>query len=167
MEIPKMTPSPSTRIIFVAVSLLVAFAFGRFTTPVKIKTVVKTVTVTKDVNKNENQSDKNTHKKVVQKEIDKPDGTKEIDTTTTEETDQSNKNKSETVAKTDHSQEQEKEVAKGSGRLTLSVLGGVNLHDIGSPLLGLAVTKSILGPITIGAWGLNDNTIGVSVGLDF
>lgn len=167
METLKMTRLLSNKNIFIAASLLVAFAFGRFTTPVKIKTVVKTITVTKDVNKNENQSNKNVHKKVVQKEVVKPDGTKEIDTTTTEDADQSNKNQSETVAKTNQSQDQEKEVVKGGGRLSLSLLGGVDLHDVGSPLLGLSVTKSILGPITVGAWGLNNNTLGISVGLDF
>jgi hypothetical protein len=36
-----------------------------------------------------------------------------------------------------------------------------------APTYGVSVTKQVLGPMTVGAWGLTNGTIGLSIGLNF
>lgn len=50
--------------------------------------------------------------------------------------------------------------------LNVSLFGGYNLYTP-KPIYGLSVTKQVFGPVTVGAWGLNNGTLGVSVGLEF
>lgn len=51
--------------------------------------------------------------------------------------------------------------------LNLSVLVGTSTSNFGQPMYGLSVNKEVLGPITVGAYGLNNGTFGVSLGLNF
>ncbi len=52
----------------------------------------------------------------------------------------------------------------GRSKVNLSALVGT---DFTSPAYGLHVSKEFLGPITLGAWGLTNKTVGLSVGLNF
>ena len=133
--------------------LIVAFAIGRYTVPVKTITVTKTVEVEKKT------SDYQDHKVVTIVDTKKPDGT---DTKTTIITDNRD-DKTTDDTKTDTSQT--KEVSKSSDHLTLSLLAGANVSALGTPIYGGMVSKSLLGPINIGAFGMTNKVIGFSLGV--
>jgi hypothetical protein len=149
-----------------AVALLTAFAFGRFTTPVKIKTEIKTVEVEK---KTDNiKQDKDLHKETTTTTVKNKDGSEETKTTVIEDTktDTSRKD-SDSVAT---STTQTKEVTRGSSPVTISLLAGASLtQGLGPSTLvwGGAITHPVLGPITIGLWGLTSKEFGASLGLTF
>jgi hypothetical protein len=159
--------------VFIAV---VAFAFGRYTTPekVKVETVTKTVEVEKKTHDATTQIDQNRNRKreIETVELVRPDGSKETRTKTVETT-ETNRDRTTTVSDREKStttrdEETRKEVSKASGSTVVSVLGGAKLDDwVSGKRYGLAVTRNVIGPVTIGVWGLNDTTCGLSVGLSF
>ena len=52
--------------------------------------------------------------------------------------------------------------------LNLSVLAAVNpVNRDFAPVYGASLTKEFIGPVTIGAFGLTNGTLGVSIGLNF
>ncbi len=72
----------------------------------------------------------------------------------------------------DHSQRTETDtkqsVAYQNPTLNVSVLvaNDFSIRAI-KPIYGVSVTKEVLGPITVGAFGLTSGTVGLSVGLNF
>lgn len=145
------------------VALLVAFAAGRFSAPVK--TVVETKTTTTEDTKTQSDTDTNVHKIVTQHEVIQPNGTKIIDTTTkddlnTQINDISNISLN---SQTDST----KTTVKDSKRLNLSLLAGGSITSLSQPIFGGHISGNILGPITAGVWGLSNSTAGCSVGLSF
>jgi len=143
-------------------ALMTAFAAGRFSTPVKIKTEIKTVEVEKK--SDEDKKNLDTHKETVVTETSKPDGTKQVVTQTTEDVKErtDDTTKADTQTATDSTKLQE----RSSQPVTLSALGGISLGT-GVPTFGGSVTKPILGPVTMGLWALSNGNAGVSVGLTF
>lgn len=153
-----------------------AFALGRYMTPEKIKIETKTVYQEKtdkskeeELNKNVNK-DKNTV--TTKTELTKPDGTK-IVKTVTKEAETTSKTTNKTTLTKEQSEkmlteETEELVEMGRNRVTISALGGVDFKNLtDKPVLGCHVSKPILGPITIGAWGLSSAVGGMSLGLQF
>lgn len=146
-----------TKIILIVLALLASYGFGRWSAPEKIKTTDTTKT---DVNRDK-------HKKTTITETEKPDGTKEKKTTITEDT--------ETTKKVDN--EKTSEITRASAKVTISALAGtgINLQPGGptlTPVFGLSMSKPILGPITVGVWGIGvygfgGGAAGASVGLTF
>jgi hypothetical protein len=132
--------------IAVIVLAVIAYAAGRYMSPDKIKTEVKTVEVEKIVTKVQ-------HKKVVIKE--NKDGSKETVIITDTKSDE--KGKSNTDIKN-------KEVTN-KGSFNISVLAGSSVPING--VLGISANKNILGPITVGAWGLTNGIAGLSLGINF
>ena len=52
--------------------------------------------------------------------------------------------------------------------LNVSALVGNDFSKgIGFPAYGVSVTKQILGPVTVGAFGLTTGVVGISIGLNF
>lgn len=151
------------KIIIAVAALLTAFASGRWLSPTKVVTEVKTVEVEKK--STQTNVDENKHKKTETKEVVKPDGTKETTTTIVE--DDSNKThtseKNIASSKTDTT----KEVSRSTSRLTLSALGGVKLPGTPEVVYGGMIQRDVLGPVGIGVWGLNNGTVGATVGLSF
>jgi hypothetical protein len=149
-----------TKIIIASVALLTSYAFGRFSAPDHVKIETKIVEVEKKVT----DTDKEKHQKKVVEEIELPDGTKKKTTTIVQDTD------TKTHVEDDKSKTSDtiKETDKGS-KVTLAALGGVALHPNGTdPILyGGMISKPILGPITVGIWGLSNATAGAAVGLTF
>lgn len=155
--------------------LLLGAAFGRFTTPEKVRVETKTVTV--EVEKKQEQQKTNTdtdrdrHRETTTTEITKPDGTREVVTHTTDDTKTDRhtdqvKN-TDTESTKNESASTMKEVTRGSSPVTVSALLGVKL-SLSSPVVyGAAVSRPILGPVTVGAFGMSDATLGVSLGLTF
>jgi len=132
-------------------------------TPVKIKTEVKTVEIEKKIDEIDTKRDK--RQKVVITEVEKPDGTKEKTTTisTDTQTDQKRTDQDQTAV----TQVSSKTETRGGDKFTVTFLAGDNVGSPFSIVYGGAVTKPILGPITVGFWGLTDKTGGVSLGLTF
>lgn len=135
-----------SKYIAAVIVVVIAYAAGRYTAPEKIKTEIKTVEVEKVVTKVQ-------HKKVVIRE--NKDGSKETVIITDTKSDE--KGKSNTDIKN-------KEVTN-KGSFNISVLAGSSVPING--VLGVSATKNVLGPITVGAWGLTNGTAGLSVGLNF
>lgn len=122
------------------------FFVGKHFAPEKVR--VETVTV-----EVEKQKTKNQKKKVVIKE--NKDGSKE--TVITVDTSVEEKDKTNTDSKV-------KEVTNSS-KFNISVLAGSSIPI--NMVFGVSANKAILGPVTAGAWGLSNGTVGLSLGLNF
>lgn len=147
------------KLIVCTVSLLVAFALGRYTVPVEVKIEKQIVTV--EVEKKVN--DLKTNERRVETEEVRLDGTKVRKIVTNTSTDSHQTSSNEERAATI-----EKETRDSRARLTASLLGGLSVSDLTQPpVFGLHVSKPILGPITFGVWGLTSKVGGISVGLQF
>lgn len=120
-------------VVIALVSLSAAFAFGRYSSPVKIKTI----TVVKRV------------KNQVVHETIKPDGTVEKTITTQVNTDKNT----------------DSQTTKG-GAPQINVYGLVGVQAL-KPVAGAHVSAEVLGPISIGVFGLTNGSVGGSVGLRF
>lgn len=88
------------------------------------------------------------------KEISRPDGTKETNTTIV---DRSKEKREETS----------QQIIVPKKTLSVSALIGVNNSNFSAPIYGVSITKDFCGPITAGVWGLNNGTAGVSIGVRF
>lgn len=137
------------------VALLAAFAFGRYSAKPSAP-AVHTIETTKT--ESDTKVNKDTHKTTVITK--KPDGAET--TTITEETVTSADRKTDSVAHIDQTITPPK-VAP----LNLSVLAGIDPHNSFKPVYGLSISKQVLGPITVGVFGLTNNNFGVSLGLNF
>lgn len=95
------------------------------------------------------------HTKTVITTVKKPDGT----VTTVEQIDSQTKSKVDTIAK----------ISDARKQLTnISLLVGNDFSKSGIiPLYGLSVSRELLGPVTVGAFGLTNGTLGVSIGINF
>lgn len=150
--------SNKLKVLLVVISLAVSFAVGRFLTPVK--TVVETKIV--EVTKTDKKVDKETHTKTTIVETKHPDGTVTKTTTISKDTDL----KKDTTTTSSESSDTTKTVQRDSGFLLVSALGGVNVTN-GVPSFGASINKNLLGPVSVGLWGLNNGIVGASVGLKF
>lgn len=148
------------KIIIVVVALATSYAAGRWSAPEKVKIVTQTVEVEKKTNDKTVDKDQ----KVTVIVNTKPNGEK-TETTITE-----NKTKDDVKTTDTHTttKSDDKEVTKSQSRLNLSVLGGVDARGPQvSPVFGGHVSKEVLGPVSVGLWGLSNGSAGVSLGLTF
>jgi hypothetical protein len=149
--------SLKTQAIAALILVLTSFAVGRYS--VQQPPAIKTQEVTK-VQETENQAkDTHTQTKTV---VDKlPTG--EVKTTTVTDTTVLTKTK-----ETDNTVQtlQQTVVPTSRPKLNVSALLAYDYHS-GGVAYGLSVQKEVLGPIAAGLYGLNNGTIGVSIGLDF
>lgn len=150
-------------------------AIGRYTLPTKVVTRVEEKVVEKEVVRTKDTSTKDTQKnrELVVTETILPDGTRKIekhyinrdvvkeDTTRINNTttDRSTEKKSETITTNE----------KNNWNVSALVSMSHRDDDLlkGSPSYGLAVQRRILGPFSIGAFGLTNQTYGASVGVSF
>lgn len=154
------SPALSTRTKYgiAVLTVIVAFAAGRYSVnQPKVKTSVTT-------NQQETAvEDKNTHTKTTITEVKQPSG---VDTVTTVIDQVQN----DAVESHDSINQHTEQTVTPPKKNTLNIsLLGANDFKQGSlaPTYGLSVTKEVLGPITVGAFGLMNGTVGISVGLDF
>jgi hypothetical protein len=161
--------STKVKIIVSVVIVAVSFAAGRFSTPEKTKIVTQTVEVEKKSDKTVTDSDVQVHRVVTRTKTIQPNGAQQITTTVTEDKGSDTKKAVTQDVTDDKNSTQTKETVRGDSKVTISVLGGVNVTNPSSSGMnyGLSVTKPVLGPITLGAWGLNSGVCGLSVGLTF
>ena len=141
-----------SEVIIVVVVLLLGYGFGKYGQPAKIVTKTNTVIQTVTVD--------HVNTVTVVKEVDKPDGTKEIDTTTTD--------KSQVNTDTDVHVETEKVVteSKAQWRVAAALVPQVSGGTFG-PLYGLDVERRILGPIWAGVGADTNRQIALKVGFEF
>jgi hypothetical protein len=138
------------KVIIATCTILVAFAFGRYSAP-KIPDSHSITDTTKEINK-----DVDTHKTTVITKT--PDG-KEV-TTITEDT--SSKSKSDSDTKTDVTI-----TAPKTSAVNISLLAGLDTGRGFVPTYGISANKELIGPVTVGAFGLTNGTIGLSIGVNF
>ena len=155
------------KVIVIGIAVLVSYGLGRWSSPTKVKTIIQTVQVQNKLNDTKSNLDLNRHKETVTTTVRKPDGTMEITTHTVEDT---TANKTRTQHDTDQltqTSSQSKEVTYSKSKVTISALGGLSFSGTPIPVYGASVSKDVFGPIAVGAFGLSNRTVGVSVGLTF
>lgn len=170
----KWTKSP---IFWTIVALAAGVGFGRYLTPENVKIVEKEKIVEvekkiyiKDESKKENKDKK---KRTVIIRITKPDGTIEERTEIIEE--DNSIIAIDTKEKTEEEKKKEKENSKETivqGKKPdwmISALAATDLKSIKSlqPSYGISVQRRILGPIHVGAFGITNKQVGISVGFQF
>lgn len=143
------------KVIGCLVALLAAFAVGRFTGRPSAPAVHTIETLQTE---SETKTNKDTHKTTV---ITKKPGGEET-TTITEDTVTTADRKRDSVAHLDQTV-----TPPRVAPLNLSILAGVDPTNSFKPVYGLSLSKQVLGPITVGVFGLTNHNVGVSLGLNF
>lgn len=141
-----------TKVIIVSGALIVSFAAGRYSVSSPDIHTIEDQKVTTDVEKN-----KDVHKKTtIEKE---PDGktvvTIEEDTLSSKKVDQ------------DVQTHIDQTVTPSRSKVNISILAGAEMYGSIAPVWGLSANKEFIGPITIGAFGLNNGAVGLSIGVNF
>lgn len=163
-----LTKEAKVGLLVVIVLCVSSFAVGRYTTPVQIKTETKIVEVEKKTNVSDSDKKKERHKKTTTIEETLPDGTKRKTTVVTDDTQSDSQKHDSSSSETSKSETDKKEVTNRTSLVTISALGGASISLGNVPLIyGASITKPVLGPITIGIWGLSNSTAGLSLGLSF
>lgn len=158
-------------LIAAGVILLSGYAIGRYTVPAKVvtKTVTQTVTqvVTKTVEVDKTDYYKN--KILIETVTTKPDGTvirkrEFIDKSIINHDDQTDTN---TASNSSSSTTNESSKTYSSEKGSVNALVARNLHHLSEDIYGLQVSKKLIGPFSVGAFGLTDETLGLSLGVNF
>ena len=119
---------------------MLAFCFGRYTATFKKEVVLQ------------KQEVKVITKRVVVR-VKSPDGTvRTVDTT-------------DTVLNSNTLNERKTII--DDKKINISALAGVDLNNRFIPTYGVSATKQIFGPISVGAFGLTNGVVGLSLGVNF
>jgi hypothetical protein len=140
------------------IALAVSFSAGRYSVgQPTVSTVVDTKTKV-DVAKD---SDTNTKTKIV--EVKTKDGTVTKTTTIEQIKDEDTK-----IVQDIQTHAQQTITPPKRNSVNISALMGTRLTDnFGVPIYGAMVSKEVLGMVTVGAFGLTNGTVGVSIGFTF
>lgn len=151
------------------IAVLTAFALGRYTAPVKTEIKTQTVEVEKKTEQTKIDTNKDLHRTITRVKTTKPDGSKEETTKIVEDSSTKTKATEKASEEDTKSAETSKLTVKEGSRTHLQgLLGGQASFSGVTPLsYGLNVSKTLLGPVSIGLWGLNTGIAGVSIGLNF
>lgn len=144
--------------LYYVLAVLVVFAAGRYSNRLSPVTSNKQI----DTVKSDKNQDVETNTKTTITTTKKPDGT----TTTVKQIDQIVSNKTKTD-QTDNKVSQDSSVPQKASVLNVSALVSPGFESGLKMAYGVSVTKEVLGPITVGGFGLTNGVIGLSVGLDF
>lgn len=162
------------------VALLMAFAFGWYTKPEKVR-IEKQISTVEEIKKDETKdvktdTNRDKHTEKVTTEVIKPDGTRETttriveDTSTAKRSDTTSDNREETAKTTSEKNVETRET--GYSKLNISLLAGAQASlnggiSFGPVVYGGHISRPLIGPITMGIFGLSSGVGGVSVGLLF
>lgn len=152
----------------IMLSIIIAFAIGRYSAPKHEKIEESSQQSNATVEKEDKDVDQDKHKETTVTQVVSPDGTKSTVTKVVEDTKTNTEIK--VVDKSNSTQSKSSTTELSDDPITsVMVLAGAKAHVIGldPPVFGLSITRNILGPITVGAWGLSDRTVGLSLGLSF
>jgi VCBS repeat-containing protein len=149
--------SMKNEILAAGLLIVASFALGRFS----ISAVSATKLVESDNKTEQKELDKDTHTKTETVTIKKPDGTTKTVTTidTTAEVKIDDK-------KTEVDNKVQTSTPVKRPTINVSALAVLDLRT-GLPAYGASASKEILGPVTVGAFGLTNGVLGISIGLDF
>jgi lipopolysaccharide export LptBFGC system permease protein LptF len=159
----------------VAIALLIGAGFGRYSLPAKVVTKTETVTVEKEVIKNTEKTIKDTNKdrELIIIETIKPDGTKVVEKHYVNrdqiKEDTTKVNVTTDIKKTDEKTSTVVSNGKNDWNLSALVTTSHTEDDMlkGNVSYGVHVQRRILGPMSIGAFGLTNKTYGISLGVSF
>lgn len=115
--------------------------------------------VTKEKEVTEISRDKDTHRHTETVIVEEPGGKK----TTTIVTDEN----TETKTRKDTSRQTQVQVESKKSTINISALAGVNIREPSIPVYGISVSKELIGPVTVGAFGFSNGLVGMSVGINF
>lgn len=124
--------------LILLISVTIAFAVGRYTKPAEVVTKEVEV-VKKDV-------------VTVVRTVKSPDGTV-VRERRTEDRSETNTSR-------------EVEVKSHTPEWKAALMAGYSFKQ-GREVYGASIQKNFIGPISLGAWGLSDGTVGLSVGIEF
>lgn len=164
----KLNNIPTRYKVYIAIIVILgSYAAGRWASPVKTKTETKIVQDDSKIQELQKKLDTIMAKNTKITEDKKPDGTEHIVTIIDENTHTRDvtEDHSKDVAST--TSDTTKEVTKESGKLIISVLGGLNFTQPGQYKIGGEVQHTIIGPLVGGVYGLSDGSCGITVGLMF
>lgn len=146
-----MTFTSNSKVLLTLVCIiLLSFAIGRYTA-----TIGKSVD-TKSSTQIDETKNTETHTTITQTKD--PNG--QVKTVTTIDSNTSTKI-DEDKTKESHTQ------VSAQSKINVSALVGNDFNNPFLPIYGVSASKEFLGPITVGAWGLTNGTIGLSLGLNF
>lgn len=153
--------------IYVLIALVVAFAAGRYSVPINVKT--DTTASSKETEKKSENTNTQKHTKTTIVDTTNPDGSKSH--TVTKETELNNEKKTTETSANTRSETSSKEVARAGSRLNISALAGSKISSISTSGLeldyGAMVSRDLIGPISVGAFGFKSGVAGVAVGITF
>ncbi len=155
------------KVIATVVAALFFFALGRWSAPEKIKIEKETITIEAERldNKTHVRIDENRNITIV--EITKPDGTKIKKKTIIIDKNSDTRDEASKDTTVTTLTKETKTITKGS-KVTISALGGLHLTNIKGPVVyGGHISRPILGPVTVGIFGLSNGIVGMSIGLQF
>lgn len=145
--------SSSRQYLIGLIILILAFLAGRYS---QIDTKTETKTESTDIK----QIDKDSHTKTTIVSVKNPSGEEVTTTIITKDTDTEIKDNKQVDSLT-LTQTTSKKMDTN-----ISFLVGLKPTTF-QPVYGISAGKPILGPITVGVWGLTDTTFGVSLGVQF
>jgi hypothetical protein len=140
-----------TKVIIVLVLVAVAYAFGRYMQPANIEIQTREVIKTVEVNKVE--------KRKIKVRIVRPDGT--VEERWVEE--------DITVTQKENAKEKEssKKVTNQKTQWKVHALAGVTDSKFDQIKYGVQIERRIVGPIFLGAYGMQGGVVGLSIGMEF
>lgn len=160
-----------TWLVLVAL-LVIGCLIGRVTKPEKVvtKTVTQTVTVTQVKTVEVDKTDYYKDRILIETSTTKPDGTiikqREFIDKSSYHQDNTITSNTQTNTTTNSSTETSKIYSTGY-QGSVKVLYARNLNNFNSDIYGLEVDKKLIGSFTVGAFGLTDKTLGLSLGINF
>jgi len=142
------TITTRTKVLAVILLVVAAFATGRYT--------VKPIEVVKhETEETTKKEETDTHTEIV--ETKQPDGSTKKVTTIDRSSRTDYATKKETETKTTNKVQ----------KTNISALVSVNIKERNALIYGISVTREILGPVTVGVFGLTNGTVGASIGINF
>jgi len=159
----------TTKVIISVIVLATSYGFGRWSAPEKIKIEKQIVEVEKKTSDSSSETDRNRHRETTETEVTKPDGTVEKTKKTVEDSSSNKETNKHDTAESTITESESKEITRPSSKVTISALAGAQLSlSDESPLhYGVAASKPILGPLTMGVFFLTPNIVGGMLGLTF
>ncbi len=143
-------------IIKVLAIVIISYAFGHYTVQSpKVTTKIDNQTTT------DTKTDQDKHRETTTVTEKKPDGTTKTTTKTIEDTETKKQTDKNSVTRTDQTV-----MPLKTNTLNVSALAGLDLSRQ-TPVYGVSLSKQFIGPITLGAYGLTNGTVGISIGLNF
>ncbi len=146
-------------------AVLTAFAFGRYSVPLTEKTETRTAAMEQTQTDITATAARDRHTDTVITETRKPDGTVEKRTEIKAETQTVTERSRQETDVASQVSDIKTEKTRQASQVHLSALAGFSVHDLTAPVYGGSVSKEVLGPISVGFWGLSSGVVGASVGV--